>query len=551
VSSQEQKPIAIGRVAVIPLVGNQPDEESYWLGALLARLLADHLRAAGIPALPYRTIAEQIRNSRALLPLGNEARDTLRTALKVQTIVGGRYVLDTDGKMLAVRLSVDSPDTSPAPLHSSAPLNAFAPYIERVSLAVVERLGIVIDEDVRQRVKSVQRPSSFEAFRQLAQAQATWSKGQKELALAAVQSALLFEPDYEDATAIEVAIAREAHDVRTTVDAFGRWAAIAEKNNRTLDAAERLMQLGHWLNERGQWEEAQQAYEKARNLYRKKDDELGTARALNNLANLDLQRGKLHDAIRAYRRSLRAFEANPQAQHDAAMTLANLALAHKNLGQRTEALEAIEQALILTRQFNNPRLLGHCLAQRGAIRDDIGDWAAATEDYRQASRLLDVAHDDLSRAILTCHQALLLKQQGQYPEAERLLLEALSVLEKGQAPHEKGILWLNLADLYLAMESYERSWRYGRQAFETFTRLKSGWTAQAEELLEILRSIPDEASGAMDNDALATALEPDDGIGLRERGNAPPTVGQLDDYDSQIDESSAPPDEIEDLSSSL
>lgn len=505
---------------MVPLVGNQPSEESYWLGALLSRLFANHLRAAGLPALPYRSVVEQIRDSRMLLPLGDEDRDTLRAALKAQAIVGGRYVLDTEGKMLAIRLVVDAADVSAAPLHSSAPLNAFAPYIERVALALVERLGAVIDEGVRQRVKGVQRPNSFEALRQLAQAQATWNRGQKELALAAVQSALLFEPGYEDATAIEVAIAREADDAKTAIDAFRRWAAIAEQTGRLTDAAERLMQLGHWLNERGKWEEARQSYEKARNLYRKENDEFGVARALNNLASLDLQSGKLHDAIRAYRRSLRAFETNPQTQHDAVITLTNLALAHKNLGQRTEALEAIEQALTLTRQISDPRLLGHCLAQRGAIRDDMGEWSAASEDYRQAARLLDTAHDDLNRAVLTGHQALLLKQQGQYREAERLLLDALSVLENSSMPHEKGIVWLNLADLYLAMELYEQSWRYAQQAFEAFTRLRSGWTAQAQELLDTLRTISTtDQADTIDDSASAAPLSPDDGIRLREQSD--------------------------------
>ena len=503
----------------MPLVGNQPSEESYWLGALLARLLAEHLRAAGLAALPYRTIAEHIRNQRVMLPLDEPARAALRTALKPQAIVVGRYILDSDGKMLAVRLTVDAPGISPAPLHSSAPLNAFSPYIERISLALVERLGIEIDETLRQRVKSIQRPVSFDAFRQLAQAQAAWGKGQKELALAAVQSALMFEPDYEDATSIEVAIAREADDAGTVMDAFGRWAAIAEKNGRPVDAAERFMQLGHWLNERGQWDNARQAYEKARNLYKRQDNELGTARALNNLANLDLQNGKLHDAIRAYRRSLRTFETNPQAQHDAAMTLANLALAHKNLGQRTEALEAVEQALELARQINDPRLRGHCLAQRGAIHDDMGDWAAASRDYQQAGRLLDVAQDELSRAILIGHQALLLKQQGQYSEAERLLLEAQAVLENRQTPHEKAVIWLNLADLYLAMQLYEQSWRCARQAHATFSQLESGWTAQAQELLDTLSRIPTEVPEPVSDDALRASLEPDDGIRLRDEGS--------------------------------
>jgi tetratricopeptide (TPR) repeat protein len=225
------------------------------------------------------------------------------------------------------------------------------------------------------------------------------------------------------------------------------------------------------------------------------------------------------------------------------MTLANLALAHKNLGQRTEALEAIEQALDLTRQFNDPRLQGHCLAQRGAIHDDVGDWAAALEDYQQASRLLDIAHDDLNRAILTGHRALLLKQQGQYAEAERLLLEALASLEKRQkTPHEKAVLWLNLADLYLAMQRYEQSWRYAQQAHESFARLKSGWTVQAQELLDTLSSISTEETVPPNNDVPVAPLEPDDGITLRGQEDVPSTYQYLDRSERSLTSEDEAPD---------
>lgn len=543
-----RKPSTVDRIAVVPLMGNQPEEEAYWLGALLARLLADHLSAAGLSPLPYRTVAEQIRKLRLMLPFNEETRLSFRAATGVWGIVDGRYVLDNEGKMLAMRLMIDAPGVSSAPLHSSAPLNAFSSYVERVSLAIVERLGTEIDEELRQRAKSVQRPTNFEAFRQLAQAQAAWNRDQKELALAAVHSALLFQPDYEDATAIEVAIAREANDVKTALDAFRRWATIAEKDNRQQEAATRLMQLGHWLNERGEWPEARKAYEDARNLLRKLDDEPGVARALNNIASLELQGGKLHDAIRAYRRSLRFFEESPEDRRDAAVTLANLALAHKNLGQRAEALVAIEQALDLTRQFNDPRLQGHCLAQRGAIHDDMGEWAQAEADYQQASRLLDVAHDDLNRAIVTGHRALLHKQQGHYQQAERLLLEAQTALDKLHYPHEQAVLSLNLADLYLAMELYSQAWRYARQAHETFSRLKSGWTAQAQELLDMLDSpstdretpLEDEEEDAMD---LLAPLSPDEGITIHSRDEASQPFSGIEGYGRPVSSGSESPED--------
>jgi tetratricopeptide (TPR) repeat protein len=192
--------------------------------------------------------------------------------------------------------------------------------------------------------------------------------------VAAASSALTLDPDYEDAAAIQTAIARTADDTKTTLTAFRRWSAIAGKRGRPVTAAERLMLLGHWLRDRGEWSEARRAYEDARAVFEREKHDTDAASALNNIANLELLSGRIQSAIKTYRRSLRTFEAVPDGQADAVIALFNLSLAHKMLGQRDEALQAVEEALAGAQQLKSTALQARCLAQRGAIRDDLGEW---------------------------------------------------------------------------------------------------------------------------------------------------------------------------------
>jgi tetratricopeptide (TPR) repeat protein len=484
------------KIALAPLLGREQTGEAHWLGALLGKLLAEHLDGAKLPVLPYNTVARQIKAGKHRLPLEEAAVEALRRDLKLGALIHGRYVLDEDSDMLALHLLVEAPNVPRTPLEAASPLAGFARFIERVSLALVEKLGVPIDDALREQVRAVRRPARFEAFRQLARAHLAWSEGQNELALTAITSALTLDPDLDEAAALEVAIARTAEDTATAQEAFRRWADIARKQKRPLAAGERLTMLGHWLAGRGEWSDARDAYEDARDLFQREANEPGKAQALNNLAGLDLMRGKVQTAIKTYRRSLRTFEADPGAQRDAAVTYFNLGLAHKILGQREEAQRAIEQAISLARRLKDTHLETLCLAQRGALRDDAGQWGQARADYEQAVKLLDVVGDDRNRAIVKSHQALLYKQQGAYDRAERLMLEALDIFGSEGDPHAQAVLWLNMADLYLSMGLYDQAWDYARRAYDTLARLQSRWQSAAKELMDTLESIPAEEEQA-------------------------------------------------------
>lgn len=485
-------------IIIVPLAGNRETDEAYALGALLSKLLGQHLTGAGLPVARQRGLVRYMSLHKFQIPPDEGQLETLHAQFRPAAVIYGRYVLDDDGKLFGVLLNVDRPGVEQPPIEASTPLSAFSRFIEHISLALIEALGVTIDDTVRRRVKNVPRPDQFEAFRQVAQAQMAWGRGQHELALAAAGSALAISEGYEEALEVQAAAARIAGDTATVRRAFQQWSAAAVKRGEPLEGAERLMLLGHWLADRGEWPDAHRAYDAARSLFEREKDEVGAARAQNNLANLNLQTGRTQEAIKTYRRSLRVFETHANTQGDTASALLNVALGHKALGQRDEALVAVEQAVTLARGLKDTQLEARCIAARGTIHQDMGAWSQAEEDYVRAIRLLDPAGDEPGMAMVKGHQALLYRQQGNYRRAESLLLEALSQMKRLPQLHEQAVMWLNLADLYYAMDLYEQAWNYAERADEIFQQLKSEHGAQSRRLLAALERIPPPANASPD-----------------------------------------------------
>jgi tetratricopeptide (TPR) repeat protein len=520
-----------GDIGVAPLVGYAEDEETQWLGAMFGKLLTEHLAGAGLPTRSYNAVAQQIAVSRQALPLNAAGVDALRSALSLYALVHGRFARFDQDRMVGVQIIISAPGVSSAPLEVSFPASGFGQFIERLTLALIERLNVPIDDALRQRIRAVPRPASFEAFRQTAQARAAWARGENELALASASSALALDPSYEEAATIEAAIARTANDTVTAQEAFRRWARIAITRGHADAGAERLMLLGHWLRERGEWPQAQQAYEEARALYEQENDALGAARALDNLAGLDLLAGRVQNAIKSYRRTLRLFESSSQTQRDAAITLFNLSLAHKRLGQRDQASQALQQAYALAEMLKENGLLARCLALRGALHDDTGEWDRAANDYEQALRLFDVLGDEVGMAIVRAHQALLLKRQGSYPQAESLLVQALAVLQNQPDPHEKAVACLNLADLYFSMGQAEQAWPYIEQADAAFVRLGSAWREEAKELKQKLEEM---LPGEQPATEARPSAAPDSGSAAGSSSTQPQQTGAEGLYNADI-----------------
>jgi tetratricopeptide (TPR) repeat protein len=476
------------RVAVAPLVGRDDEEETIWLGASLSKLLTEHLAGAEMVVLDHNAIARTMVAQDRALPLSKTDAEALRRDLKLAALVHGSFTFDAEGRLLGLHLQVDRAGQPRAPLEISAPLASFGRFIERTALALIERLGMQVTDDIRRKVAAVPRPTNFDAYRQVVRARAAWARDEQVLALTQIESALAMEPGLEEAIEIALALALAANDTDMLRNTYRRWADLALGGSRAVVGAERLMAYGHWLAALGEWAPAQTVYEEALDVFRRERRQSGEMRALNHLANLALQRGQFQRAAETYQRTAQTLEA-ANAHRDAAIAWHNLALALRGLGETEEAADAVERALTLARQANQGALEARGYMLRGAISDDAGMWAAAQTDYQQAARILESAGDTFGLAMVKDQQAGLQRQQGNYRQSESLRLEALALLEQSGHAHEVAIVQLNLADLYFAMGNYAGAWDYASRAHQALEKMGSSIAAQAKTLVDTLNPL--------------------------------------------------------------
>ncbi len=482
------------RIAVVPLHSRRVAEEVQWIGAVIARLLTDYLLALSVTALPYDQVITQLNQQTDELPLTDDEIQPLLTSLQVKWLLHGRYNYDEASRLFGVRLIIEMAEGPQPPLEAAAPQTGFARFIERVVLALLERIGRPITDEMRRAVRAVPCPQNFEALRQLAAAQAAWAQGDNELALASLEAALQLDAAYDYAASVQVAVAREANDIVTARQAFSRWATLARRQGDDFTAAERTMMFAHWLMELAQWDDAKSAYEDARALYKNAKRPQEMAYVLDNIANIDMMRGKTQSAIKTYRRSLRVFEDEDTASSDVAVIYYNLSLAHKELGQYEEALRAVDRALALTTKHTdrNTVLQARAFAQRGAIQAETGEWQSARQSYDRALSLLQEQPDAVTQALVKAHIAILQKQQGAYTQAQASLEEAYTLLDDDQFehPHEVAVVQLVEAELDYAHRNLQEALRKAKMAQSTFERFKSNlWASRSDDLVTVLNNL--------------------------------------------------------------
>jgi hypothetical protein len=153
---------AISTLAVAPLVSDVGSVEHGWLGASLGKLLAEHLAGAGLPVMHYNAVGEATLKLDQALPLDEDGVEAVMGHLGLSTLVAGGFHLE--GDRLHLSLTISSADETSAPLTDSASTRGFSPLVERVTLALVKRLGFPLNEETRRRVKLAPRPRKFEAF---------------------------------------------------------------------------------------------------------------------------------------------------------------------------------------------------------------------------------------------------------------------------------------------------------------------------------------------------------------------------------------------------
>jgi len=214
-------------------------------------------------------------------------------------------------------------------------------------------------------------------------------------------------------------------------------------------AAVEQCSLGGCLCFLGEHRRAQEHIEQSRAVFDAHRDRQRQARALLNLATLQLDQGAAAEAERLYRDAHR-LASDVGDRHLEGKALTGLGFLHRQQGA-TELAEAyLLRALDISNALNDPRATLALLNSLGNLSNARGDSETARARYREALALAEACDDRM-------HQVMLLGNTGELWEAEGNLPAALACYEAAlnrsrgqQAPWTEGVACSRLGALLCA-----------------------------------------------------------------------------------------------------
>ncbi len=180
------------------------------------------------------------------------------------------------------------------------------------------------------------------------------------------------------------------------------------------------------------------------------------------------QQGRFAMAARALRRALASARA-----HGLKTTLADLlqraAYLISNQGRYSDALELLEEALVIYYDLGSQEDLGRVQVDRGLHRFYLGDLDAAVETLEQALRLLRRDSPSTTRNRLVAHQVLgyCFQKTGDLERAEQATARAVAESGGAGRAYRASLLW-DHGVVALARDAHELAEERLRQASELF-----------------------------------------------------------------------------------
>lgn len=153
------------------------------------------------------------------------------------------------------------------------------------------------------------------------------------------------------------------------------------------------------------------------------------------------------------------------------VTLRNISLVHRDLGEYEEALSFINKALRLAYQLNHPDEMGHAYNLLGSLYARIGKPAEALENYEQ-SLIIRKENDFLSSYASTLENIARIRSElGQFKEALNDLEQTLIIRKElnnaqqlGSTYNELGNLFAQQGNLADALKYYLNSLKIRQEA---------------------------------------------------------------------------------------
>ena len=190
-----------------------------------------------------------------------------------------------------------------------------------------------------------------------------------------------------------------------------RSASLLNRDPTAYQRARALLTLGIQFNEQGQWPEAESAFRQAQAAYAEIGDDLGQAKAYNNIGiavTFPVEQGtarpeRLPEAVRSHQDALAILNRLPadapnawEAAFETARNWHGLGIAYGLMGEHAEALEALSTHVRLCEELDDPGEQAIGLSDLAILAyAPLGQRAAAYAALDKAIALFGEHHDPL------------------------------------------------------------------------------------------------------------------------------------------------------------
>jgi eukaryotic-like serine/threonine-protein kinase len=213
----------------------------------------------------------------------------------------------------------------------------------------------------------------------------------------------------------------------------------------------------------GEMAKGRDACEQARTIAAELRDKLGTARAVNNLANIANDQGDFDGAKHLFEQAL-ALAREIGDQRDVSGALNNIGIVLSAQGQLSEATRRYEEALQIQEDIGFKSEIPNTLGGLADVLHQQGDFAGARRTMEQAIAAARGSGNESAEAANKANLGALLIERGDLGGAERNCREALALERKLGARSDAATILDSLGDLLVVRGNLQEAEKLYREA---------------------------------------------------------------------------------------
>jgi tetratricopeptide (TPR) repeat protein len=230
-------------------------------------------------------------------------------------------------------------------------------------------------------------------------------------------------------------------------------AEVAERPENTAWFPKIVNQRGTLAWIKGDYPAALAQYQSAEKLFREAGNELGAAKAQNNIGLVYQDMAYYDLSLAAYLKSAAFFEVNGD-KYALATLYNNIANVYNGNNDDARAQVYYDKSLLLFTELKDTNGISMCHSNLGLVLEGLGRAEESRQHFEAAIAGYEALDYPVGIAKVLNNLSTYYANKSQFEQAESLCLKALSLAEKAQSGSEISISQLKLSEIYVKWGRY-------------------------------------------------------------------------------------------------